>query len=78
MIAVWLCSAERCAVDERLAPDDPEDADVGLFLPTLCWWVEFGSHLSSLFVVARLAFVARVAFKNLYALKPRVDTQHSE
>ena len=44
MIPVWFGLTERCAIDERLAIDHPENADTGLFLPMECWFVNFGNH----------------------------------
>src|ERR1019366_2360557 len=43
MIPIRLSLAERCAIDERLAVDHPENADTGLFLPMECWFVNFGN-----------------------------------
>jgi len=44
VIPVWFGLTERCAIDERLAVDHPENADTGLFLPMECWFVNFGNH----------------------------------
>jgi hypothetical protein len=46
VVAVWLCFAQRSAVDDQLATDQPKDADMRLLLPTLCWRVSLGGHPS--------------------------------
>jgi hypothetical protein len=44
MVTIGLSLAERCAVDEQFAINDPKNADTRLFFPALGWLVNFGGH----------------------------------
>src|ERR1700721_2994207 len=44
VIAIRLGPAERSAIDEQLAVDQPEDADAGLFVSTGGWSGSLGCH----------------------------------
>jgi hypothetical protein len=44
VVPVWLGVAQGRAVDERLAIYHQKDADLGLFLSTLCRLVSFGTY----------------------------------